>query len=229
MCPVNTPCGAGILACQQVSYHTQGEANIPLPGAAKPAPFQVSYYIRRLPHWHPAETALFVTWRLHGSLPRKLEFFVADPEKAGRQFLRWDRTLDAAAHGPKWLRDARVARLVVDALHFAETELNLLQLWAWVVMPNHVHVLWQPRAPMKRIMRSVKWFTARKANQILDRTGQPFWQDESYDHWVRNRQELTKIINYIEMNPVKAGLVQSPEDWPWSSATMPEIREKLRA
>ena len=75
----------------------------------------------------------------------------------------------------------------------------------------------------------MKWFTARKANQILRRTGQPFWQDESYDHWVRNRQERTKIINYIEMNPSKARLVKCPEDWPWSSATMPEIREKLRA
>ncbi len=122
-----------------------------------------------------------------------------------------------------------VARLAVGALRFGETNLNLFQLWAWVVMPIHVHVLWQPRVPMKRITQSVKWFTARKANQILRRTGQPFWQDESYDHWVRNRQELTKIISYIEMNPVKARLVKCPEDWPWSSATMPEIREKLRA
>ena len=53
---------------------------------------------------------------------------------------------------------------------------------------------------------------------ILGRTGQPFWQDESYDRWVRGPSELEKIVRYIERNPVSAGLVDSIENWRWSSA-----------
>jgi hypothetical protein len=49
------------------------------------------------------------------------------------------------------------------------------------------------------------------------RTGQPFWQDESYDHLVRHREEFERIRNYIENNPVVAGLVQAPEQYLWSS------------
>jgi type I restriction enzyme R subunit/putative DNA methylase len=49
--------------------------------------------------------------------------------------------------------------------------------------------------------------------------GQPFWQHESFDHWVRSAWELQRIVGYIEANPVSAGLAATPEDWPWSSAT----------
>ena len=65
---------------------------------------------------------------------------------------------------------------------------------------------------------SIKNYSARQANAILGRTGQPFWQDESYDHWVRSPEELEKIVRYIEKNPVAAGLVDRVEDWRWSSA-----------
>ena len=57
---------------------------------------------------------------------------------------------------------------------------------------------------------------------MLRRTGQTFWQDESYDHWVRTRNEVEKIVRYIEWNPVKAGLAKTPEDWPWSGAVAGE-------
>lgn len=67
-------------------------------------------------------------------------------------------------------------------------------------------------------MRWLKGSIARKANQILQRTGQPFWQDESYDHWVRDGGEFAKIVKYIEYNPVAAGLTDRIEEWPWSSA-----------
>ena len=85
-------------------------------------------------------------------------------------------------------------------------------------MPNHIHVLWEPQVEMPAITRWVKGSTARQANLILGRTGQVFWQDESYDHWVRDREETEKIVRYIEWNPVQAGLAKNPEDWPWSSA-----------
>jgi hypothetical protein len=63
-----------------------------------------------------------------------------------------------------------------------------------------------------------------RANAILARTGQPFWQDESYDHWARTPEEAEKIIRYIEGNPVAAGLVPQPERWRWSSAFEAEDR-----
>jgi REP element-mobilizing transposase RayT len=71
---------------------------------------------------------------------------------------------------------------------------------------------------LPRITRSIKSYSAREANAILGRTGEPFWQIESYDHWVRNSDQFEKIVQYIEFNPVKAGLVAHPEEWRWSSA-----------
>ena len=67
-------------------------------------------------------------------------------------------------------------------------------------------------------MQSLKRFTARQANGMLSRTGEPFWQEESYDRLVRNQTEFERIVSYIEMNPVSAGLVAASELFPWSSA-----------
>jgi putative transposase len=69
------------------------------------------------------------------------------------------------------------------------------------------------------ITRSIKGRPAREANAVLARTGRPFWQDESFDHWIRHCQEFAKVRAYIERNPVKAGLVEWPEQWPYSSAS----------
>lgn len=192
----------------------------------------MAYYVRRLPHWHPANAALFVTWRLFGSLPRRhLEDRIrladdslhkpagpsargsaspkkntapgkwtgsmpaprsgvtasrsnglpAPPESAGQIFVQWDRQLDKASGGPLWLRDPRIAQCVVDSLRFGEAQLGLYQLRAWVVMPNHVHVLWMPQAPLSRITRSVKWFAARRTR---------FW-DESDNRFGRMSPTIT--------------------------------------
>ena len=67
-------------------------------------------------------------------------------------------------------------------------------------------------------MQTLQGYTAREANRLLRRTGQPFWQAESYDHAVRDERESDRIKGYIENNPVKAGLVANPEDYLWSSA-----------
>jgi type I restriction enzyme R subunit/putative DNA methylase len=91
-------------------------------------------------------------------------------------------------------------------------------LIAWVIMANHVHVLITPNQSLAWITKTLKGFSARRANEILGRPGQPFWQDESYDHWARNRLESERIQRYIEGNPVAAGLVARPELWRWSSA-----------
>jgi putative DNA methylase len=66
-------------------------------------------------------------------------------------------------------------------------------------------------------MHSLKSFTAQKANLLLERCGLPFWQRESYDHWVRDG-EFERIKRYIELNPVRAELASEPQLYPWSSA-----------
>ena len=94
-------------------------------------------------------------------------------------------------------------------------------------MANHVHLLVTPRTEPSRFLKSLKGFTARQANRVLGRTGEPFWQAESYDHWVRNAGEHARIRRYIEQNPVKAGLVQQAEDYRWSSAYRRPMQKAL--
>jgi REP element-mobilizing transposase RayT len=86
-------------------------------------------------------------------------------------------------------------------------------------MPNHVHVLLNPFCTLERITNGLKGVTAMEANRILGQTGKHFWQDESYDHWIRDGVQYDRVRSYIERNPVTAGLAKNPEDWPWSSAS----------
>ena len=139
------------------------------------------------------------------------------PLTSGQAFVWIDRHLDTMRSGPMYLRQAAVAQIVVYSIHKG-VDLGHYDLIAYVIMPNHVHLLIQPRIAPDRLLKSLKGATAREANRLLGRTGEPFWQKESYDHWVRNRNEFQKIRAYIEDNPVNAGLVGSPEDYPWSSA-----------
>jgi putative transposase len=176
----------------------------------------VSYHRRNLPHYYPPGCALFLTWRLFGSLPAHVSLRGTDD--AGRAFVRGDRVLDEGGGGPLWLGDSVVAGVVADALRLGGGEYGLYKLLAWVVMPNHVHVVLEPHGDLSRITRWVKGSTARAANLVLGRTGRPFWQYESYDHCVRSTEELNRVIRYVEGNPVKAGLVAAKEDWIWSSA-----------
>jgi REP element-mobilizing transposase RayT len=82
-----------------------------------------------------------------------------------------------------------------------------------------VHALFTPNVPLPNIMKRVKGGAARLANQALGTTGRSFWQDESYDHFVRDRDEFLRIRRYIELNPVRPGLAAAPEDFPYSSAS----------
>ena len=177
------------------------------------------FYRRHLPHWQKADSALFITWRLNGSLPRKTLASALREKDAGKRFFFLDRELDKARYGPTWLMDAHLSRIVADSLSHGANQLRLYRLSAYVVMSNHVHILIWPRAYLSRITKSIKGYTARECNKLLSRTGEKFWQDESFDHAVRNQDEFWRIKTYIERNPVKAGLVAKPEDWAWSSAT----------
>jgi len=68
------------------------------------------------------------------------------------------------------------------------------------------------------LLRKLKGSTAREANKLLNRTGQPFWQDESYDRLVRDAEVFRRIEKYTAQNPVRAGLADSAEKYRWSSA-----------
>ena len=173
-------------------------------------------YRRRLPHFHPSESYLFLTWRLWGSLPVKADLSVHSTP--GHAFAALDHCFDRSASGPLWLKDPRIADLVSRSIVIGESERRFYHLCAWVVMPNHVHLLVRPQVAVPILMRWLKGSTARRANLLLGRTGQPFWQDESYDHYLRSSSPLGRTIAYIENNPVSAGLVNCPESWPWSSA-----------
>jgi putative transposase len=106
--------------------------------------------------------------------------------------------------------------MVVEAIQHRDT--TDYDLHNYVVMANHVHILITPHKPVSTLMRSLKRFTARQANRILSTTGYSFWQDESYDRLVRDTKEFSRIAHYIEMNPVRAGLVSTPADFQWSGA-----------
>jgi REP element-mobilizing transposase RayT len=172
-----------------------------------------------LPHWTPEETAVFVTWRLAGSQwDRPSPFVVCHPSHKRTRMTDDTTRSSVPPHGPIWLQDPRVAGVVANALLYGETVRQFYQLHAWVVMPNHVHAILQPHTPMPTIMRWLKGRTGRMANKILGRAGKAFWQDESFDHWIRSVEELQDLIEYVENNPLKAGLAEAKEQWRWSSA-----------
>ncbi|MGA8596129.1 MAG: transposase [Bryobacteraceae bacterium] len=173
-------------------------------------------YRRRLPHLDVLGIPSFVTWRLSGSLPRE-RIFLPEHLTSGEAFAAWDRLLDTARGGPVYLRQPEIATLVIDRLQDV-AEGGLCCLHAYVVMPNHVHVLWTPHVALSDLIRQVKGPTACHANKLLGRTGEPFWQQEYFDRLVRSDIEFGRIRHYIEWNPVRAALLARPEDFPWSSA-----------
>src|SRR5579863_8375366 len=136
---------------------------------------------RRLPHWYPEGKPLFVTWHLYGSLPHNL---YPPPHKlnAGQAFVWMDRYLDKTCDGPLYLKREAIAGVVESSIHYGSQQLKYYDLQAYVIMANHVHLLVLPQTPPSRFLQTLKGYTARKANRLLNRTGQPFWQAESYDH-----------------------------------------------
>lgn len=126
-----------------------------------------------------------------------------------------DRLLDGERFGPAHLRTPAVARVVIAALHAGGVA--DYHLHAWVLMPNHAHFLITPRIDPSVAFRRLKGVSAREANKLLNLTGRPFWQRESYDHLVRDPDEFRRIENYILENPVRAGIARTAAEYPWSS------------
>ena len=179
--------------------------------------FYVTFYRRHLPHLYSQGQPLFITWRLHDSLPPNRTFPPA-ALTSGQAFAAMDRLLDAATTGKVYLRQPDIANMVVEAMYYNAAVLGHYVLHAFVVMPNHVHFLITPKSELPKIMKSIKGITARRANAMLSLAGSRFWQEESYDGLVRDEHEFKKIGNYIEENPVGAGLVRTSSEYRWSSA-----------
>jgi putative transposase len=196
---------------------------------------------RHLPHWDVPDAAYFVTTCLKDSISARglldISHHRMELEKQRcltamsdhdwqrrcwkRNFVRVEHWLDREPAN-RCLERPPLASIVVDAMrHFAGERYDL---FAYVVMPSHYHWLFQPRVewvtslpdanrtPRERILYSLNRFTANQCNKVLTKTG-PFWQGESYDHWVRDVDELERIIRYIEENPVKSGLVNAAGEW----------------
>jgi putative transposase len=153
------------------------------------------YWHRRLPHWTPEKSTIFITWRLAGTRPAP-----------------------TANVGPRWLIEPRIAAIVAEALQHGDQVRRSYDLFAWVVMPSHVHMVMDPVIPLSEIMRWLKASTGNRANKLIGKTGTPFWQREYYDRWIRSPKELSSVIGYVEDNPVRSGLAANPEEWRWSSA-----------
>jgi REP element-mobilizing transposase RayT len=133
---------------------------------------------------------------------------------------RVDKYLDAG-HGECYLRAPELAELVARAIRFFEGQ--RYELHAWVVMPNHAHVVvWPaPGYTLSEILHSWKSYTSHEVNKRLPAKVVPFWQNESFDHFVRDDDDLYRCCNYTYLNPVNAGLCSRAEDWKWSSAHIP--------
>lgn len=200
-------------------------------------------YRRNLPHIQPKSATLFITFRLHGSIPQSVlnnlqrqkeetEARIAlIPDEMGRatqlyieqkrHFGRFDNYLDRASSGPQWLKEAEIAKLVTEAIQYYDGERYRLD--AFCVMSNHGHVVLEPFQQddgsyysLRSIMHTIKSYSANEANKVLNRNGQSFWQAESYDHAIRGHDEWIRILQYVMNNPIKAGLVDRWDKWQWS-------------
>jgi type I restriction enzyme R subunit/putative DNA methylase len=113
------------------------------------------------------------------------------------------------------------ARVQESLLHFDGDRYRVL---AWVIMPNHVHVLIDPVQPLAKIVQGWKSFTARWLLAHNERLGlgipdpHHVWMRDYWDRYIRDDEHLRATIDYIHQNPVKARLCREPREWPWSSA-----------
>jgi len=203
-----------------------------------PNPLIAGFHFRgTLPHLKKEGGTYFVTFRQAGSLPKEIVVQLKQEREAilrqamtakrpltwheQEELFRWyssrvDKYLDAG-HGTCHLRDKAAADLVANAIQFFQRQ--RYELHAWAVMPNHVHVVvWpMPENTLTEILHSWKSFTSHELNKLLPQKVVPFWQSESYEHLIRNDEDLHRCCHYVLMNPVNAKLCAHPSEWKWSS------------
>lgn len=184
-----------------------------------------------LPHFESQDHVQHVCFHLVDSLPASVVQQMASELNSlppmmrdAEREKRFHAYLDAG-HGACWLRDPHVAEMVQEAFLFFQGV--RYKIHEWCVMPNHVHVLFQPTngRTMSKSVASWKAFTGRRISEWRMRTGLdpdahggPVWQREYYDRFIRDVNHYETVVAYIRDNPVKAGLVERAEDWAYSSA-----------
>lgn len=180
-------------------------------------------------HFDATSVIQAVTYRLADALPSEVVARLerrlgatTDEQHAWRLRASIERYLDSG-RGGCLLHRSEIANVVVDAWRHHEGE--RYHLHAWVVMPNHVHVLLTVfnRHSLPVIVKSWKSFTGRAINQLLGRQGS-VWMSDYWDRYVRDETHYRRVVDYIHQNPVKAGLVDRAECWRWSSAYVPSSR-----
>jgi REP element-mobilizing transposase RayT len=184
-----------------------------------------------LPHFESQDHIQHVCFHLVDSLPASVVAQMAVDLKSlppGTRKAEKDRRYNAyldAGHGACLLRKPLLAALVQEALLFFQGVRYTLH--EWCIMPNHVHVLFQPKSgwTMSKSVASWKTFTGLRIGRWrvasgLDPNGKggPVWQREYYDRYIRDANHYEQVVDYIRQNPVKAGLVEHAEDWQFSSA-----------
>lgn len=180
-----------------------------------------------LPHFDMPGLVQFINYRLDDSMPASLRHeWVAlleiDDELKRRT--KVEEYLDRGC-GDCPFRDGRAAAIVEE--NWLHSDNQHYRLLAWVVMPNHVHLLveiWQ--TPQAQLIKVWKGYTARRINRLLGRGGKP-WQEDYWDCYIRDEAHCRKVAHYIEWNPVKAGLVKSPEQWSFSSSRFRDEYHRL--
>jgi len=177
-----------------------------------------------LPHFDAGEhKTQFITIRLFDSLPQSVlarireELKLRDPEHISRETFRLAENYLDQGIGECFLKQRNIATIVKDTL--LKHHLVRYRLDAWVIMPNHVHILLRALEGfrLEDIMHAIKSYTALHANRALGRQGQ-FWMREAFDRYIRDAEHYGRTFRYIENNPVKAKLCESPESWEFSSA-----------
>lgn len=180
-----------------------------------------------LPHFDAPGVTQFITFQLYDAFPvtRRVEFeaILKEPDASAKR-RKLETWLDRG-RGECLLRDADVAKFVEKIL--LEGDGHEYRMQAWIVMPNHVHLVvdvWD--MPLVKLINSWKGKASREANKLLRRRG-AFWQEDYYDTVIRDEAHLECAIRYTEQNPVKAFLAKTTRDWPWSSAHHRDEYERL--
>ena len=186
-----------------------------------------------LPRLDSPRGTYFLTFRLEDSLPSELlsrwkdelqfqknvhsnnQSTLNDLER--KYFLKIESYLDTSA-GNCRLRNPKTAAIVDGALRYFDGQRYVLH--AWIIMPNHVHVLFTLSDPynLSSIVHSWKSYTAHQANLLLGLSGR-FWQPESFDRLIRSERQFEFCLRYILNNPVKAGLCKEVYQWPWKGCS----------
>ncbi len=178
-----------------------------------------------MPHLYYNEGTYFITFRLADSLPleflKKLHKELNNSKeelnlKEKKIFKKYDVLLDKSESGKKYLSIPEIAEIVRQTILYEDGK-NITVI-CYCIMPNHVHLVFELlkyNRGISKIMQSIKRVSSKRSNEFLRCTGK-FWQDESFDRWVRDDKELFNIINYVLENPVNAGLVDDWSKWQYT-------------